>query len=93
MWGCHLPIVESLNDTPKLHLSGDISFELFARSGGGNTHMAGVLADLGMSSRGTHVAAGSAGEDWRGGGVLTIYYMNKRRKLRREENEGGSRCL
>jgi len=51
----HSAVVESLNDTPELHLPGDIGLQLLSRSGGGNTHFPGVVGDLGCRCWRRHV--------------------------------------
>jgi len=56
-----LPCVESFNDTPKLHLPGDIGLQLLSRSGGSNTHLPGVVGNLGCRCWCRHVADMSAG--------------------------------
>jgi hypothetical protein len=59
--GKDLPVIESLNDTPKLHLPGDVGLQLLSRSGGGNAHLPGVVGNLGCRCWCRHVAEMLAG--------------------------------
>jgi hypothetical protein len=75
--GKDLPIVESLNDTPELHLPGDIGLQLLSRSGGGNTHLPGVVGNLGCRCWCRHVADTLAGLTEGREEKLTVVVINR----------------